>query len=391
MQEKLSSYSDEQAARVGYLIAGFIRNTLSEKEHDELDEWVTEKFENQLLFEELTEEETIDYSLAFLDSLNSKKALQSIKLRRKKTKSHNAIWKYAVAAAILLLIGTFITFQFINTDKKRIDSPLIADIPPGGNKATLTFSDGSTLSLEEAATGLLKKDNSAFITKTSSGEIAYSSAAGESLNTGTNTLSTPNGGQYALQLPDGSKVWLNASSSLIYPTSFTDKERMVSLSGEGYFEIAKDASKPFKVKLRNGSVVEVLGTHFNVMSYDDEPAIQTTLTEGSIKWENQIVKPGQQVSVNTGNRQLTTDNQIDIDEVLAWKNGNFNFKDASIQQIMRQLARWYDVTVVYNAKSDYLFNADIVRNEPVSKVLHLLELTGRIHFKIENKTIYVLP
>jgi transmembrane sensor len=308
----------------------------------------------------------------------------------------------ASAAAVILLITGY--NLFINHSKKESTPAQIAqtDIAPGGNKATLTLGNGSKIILDSAANGTLAHQGNSNIIKTDSGKLLYAltniplspgrGAGGE--GNLYNTLSTPRGGQYQLSLPDGTKVWLNAASSITYPTSFASTSRQVSITGECYFEVAKDKTKPFHVKI-NQTDVEVLGTHFNINAYTDEPSMNTTLLEGSVKIKTanreNILKPGQQAQVNESSGNIHITNDADLSEVVAWKDGLFKFKDASIKDIMRQLSRWYDVDVVYEGDVQNHFVTTIPRDVPVSQVFRYLETTGQVHFKIQDKKITVSP
>lgn len=401
MTHLLSDHYSEDADRIKFLIAGFIRETLTESEQDELDAWVSASEENLLLFEDLTDENKVEESLRFLDQVNTEKALRRIKVKigmRKKIGKTARLWYYGIAASVILAIGVFAFFTLTNRNAGKDEKKIIVsqpDIAPGGNKAVLIMGDGSIISLTDAVNGLLRNENGTAISKTATGELTYSTGnPAEGASTVYNTLSTPRGGQYKVVLPDGSKVWLNASSSLKYPTAFIGTDRVVELTGEGFFEVAKNKARPFKVRLPEASEVEVLGTSFNVMTYGDEASQQTTLIEGSVKMSNNnseiILKPGEQGLVSTGGK-LHVNRSVNTHEITAWKDGNFDFRNASIETIMRQVQRWYDVDVVYRAKIQHEFNADVSRNEPVSQLLRLLELTNRVHFKIENKIIYVLP
>lgn len=392
---------DEGAFRIAYLIAGFIRKTLSIAEHDELDLWVEASDENMFLFEELTDEKNIEANLAWMDKVKTERNLKLVKEKivfsPKRNKTFSQIWIYGIAASIILFVAAFVIYQATIKQKNtthQLAKTSETDIQPGGNKAVLTLSDGSIIDLNNSKNGLLKNDNGAVINKSKDGEIQYaenSNPANDSNNF--NTLSTPKGGQYKVQLPDGSSVWLNAASSLKYPTAFNTEERIVELTGEGYFEITKDKLKPFKVKFSNKSEVKVLGTHFNIMAYDNEQVNAITLLEGSVQIQSnsnkQLLKPGQQ-GIITSN-QITLNTDADTVQVISWKNGQFVFHDANIETIMKQVERWYDVEIKYEAKVNQQFNAVISRYEPVSRLLHLLEETGQIHFKIENKIIYVSP
>jgi ferric-dicitrate binding protein FerR (iron transport regulator) len=304
-----------------------------------------------------------------------------------------------IAAAVLLLIiaGTYL---FINRRQQAQNivagkpaDVLKNDAAPGGNKALLTLADGSTINLDSAQNGLLAKEGNAAITKTADGRLAYNDFNSSQVKPVYNLLSTPRGGQFQLTLPDGSKVWLNAASSIRYPTAFIGSERNVEVTGEVYFEVIKNASMPFRVKV-NDLTVEVLGTHFNINAYSNEPAIKTTLLEGSVKIGNHndsaILKPGQQAQINKV-AALKVLNNIDVDEVMAWKNGFIAFKSADIKTIMRQLSRWYDVDIVYNGNiGERNFTGEIPRSENLSEVLKILQASN-IHFKIENKKLIVMP
>lgn len=303
------------------------------------------------------------------------------------------------AAAIVLVLSAMFYF-YRNSDQRDQHQYLTAqhqgnDVNPGGNKAVLTLADGSEISLTDAGNGELASQSGITITKTRDGELVYET---EKNNTTAskqyNTISTPAGGQYQINLPDGSKVWLNAMSSLKYPTSFDGRDRKVVLSGEAYFEIAGDASRPFVVSSsRAGREQEVivLGTHFNIDSYADEAAIKTTLLEGRVKvataGKARILKPGQQSAVSD---QIMV-SEVDVNQVLDWKNGNFYFYDENIRTVMRKLARWYDIDVVYQGKvPDYGFDAEISRTKKLSEILKGFETTGQIHFKIEGRRVTVM-
>lgn len=401
MTNLLSDHNSEQADRIKFLIAGFIRETLTESEQDELDAWVSASEDNLLLFEDLTDEKTVEESLKFLDQVNTEKALQRLKVKTgliRESGKRARLWSYGIAASIILLIGVFAAFKLMKQNGSQEDEKAISQqsyIVPGGNKAVLTTADGSTIPLTDAANGFLRNENGTTITKTSTGELTYSTGNQTGgARVAFNTLSTPRGGQYKVVLPDGSKVWLNASSSLTFPTAFAGIERTVELTGEAFFEVTKNAALPFKVKLPDASVVEVLGTSFNVMTYGDETDQETTLIEGSVKVSNNtgniIIRPGEQALSNKEGI-LHINQSVNTAAITAWKEGNFEFRNATIETIMRQVQRWYDVEVVYQARINHEFTADVSRNEPVSQLLRLLELTNRVHFKIENKTIYVLP
>ena len=351
------------------------------------------------------------------------------------------LWRrIAAAVAVLLIVGLSIFFysRYTNTlrhlEGSAATRDLVNDLNPGSNKAYLILSNGKRVSLTDAANGAIAKEAGVEITKTADGQVIYTTRhpeggttegpvsgsrdisslgfprhdGGRVEMTAMNTIETPRGGQYQIRLPDGSKVWLNAASKLIYPVSFIGRgQREVTLSGEAYFEIAKDKSHPFHVKTLKQDV-EVLGTHFNINSYADEPNIKTTLLEGSVAVrhlegsaarrdlsyrrddakdrDDAILKPGQQSILAGGKIKVVP---ADLEEAVAWKNGLFRFENADLPTVMRQIARWYDVDIVYPAQiPEGTFTGEVYRNMTASKVLDGLGFTG-VKFKIEGKKIII--
>ncbi|WP_121812220.1 FecR family protein [Mucilaginibacter kameinonensis] len=302
-----------------------------------------------------------------------------------------------IAAAVLLSIS--ITFYYYKQHSIVQQNNVIAknDIAPGGNKAILTLADGSKLVLDDTKNGKLATQGKTIVQKTGSGMLAYlSSALGSNTSEVTyNTVTTPRGGQYNVVLPDGTQVWLNAASSLKFPTTFTGKERSVELIGEAYFEVAKNKAMPFHVSSA-GQTIEVLGTHFNVNTYSDETALKTTLFEGSVKITkgtlSAMLKPGQQstISNNETATAIKVTEVTDIDEIMAWKNGKFHFNDTDIKTVMRQISRWYDVDIEYTGKlpDDDVFTGTFPRSLTAAKALKILEFSG-VNFKIEGRKIIV--
>ena len=307
------------------------------------------------------------------------------------------IKRYVAAASLLLMMGSAVFFMVY---KKRESQPGIAaskkqinDIKPGGDKAMLTLADGTVIILDTAKNGYVTNQNNTKIIKLNTGLLSYKKVGKSEGKVLFNTITTPRGGQYQLELPDGTVVWLNAASSLIFPTAFVGKERRVELKGEAYFEVAKNAAMPFHVTASNTDV-SVLGTHFNIMSYPEEENISTTLLEGSINLiANGVTKnlqPGRQADVNRTTNNVG-EHSANIKQVMAWKNGEFRFKETGIKELMRQVGRWYDVDVEYQTSTDQYFTASLPRMQNVSALLQMLELTGTVHFKIDNKKIIVLP
>jgi len=306
----------------------------------------------------------------------------------------------AVAASLIFALGLIwlVSYKVHNASIELVqNSSADAKRPvmPGNNKATLTLADGSNIDLTDSRKGLLSKQGSVVIGKSGEGKIVYNAKEGEARSTAAlfNMISTPRGGQYQVVLSDGTKVWLNAASSIKFPTVFTGHERKVELTGEAYFEVAKNKDRPFKIAVEQMSI-EVLGTHFNVDAYKDEGVIKTTLLEGAVKLvtgnHQAYLKPGQQATLNQ--QQSFNIGSVNTEEAVAWKNGYFIFNNENIQSIMKKISRWYDVEVVYNGKVDERdFGGTVSRFDSVAEVLKSLELTGTVHFKIEGRKIIVMP
>jgi transmembrane sensor len=306
---------------------------------------------------------------------------------------------FKIAASVLILIAIGLFFwkdSEQENSKKRIYTVVKAQkILPGSNKAYLTTANGSIITLDGAANGVLVAQSGVTVSKIGEGLLRYAGHSKSSVpDTGFNLITTPRGGQYQVELADGTRVWLNAATSLKYPASFTGKQRKVELSGEAYFEVAKNPSKPFLVTV-NGITVQVLGTHFNIMGYNDEKAVKTTLLEGAVKLafngHTALLKPGEQGLLNKSQNAFDVNN-VDVDDVVAWKNGFFAFNNEDIQTIMKRVSRWYDVDVVFpeNFKRKN-FGGTMSRFKDVSEVLKSLELTGSVHFKLEGRRITVMP
>lgn len=347
-----------------------------------------EYFENEPnITEELTEEERQSLGekmqTAILQKIGA--PVRKIQYRR-----------IAVAAAIAGLIITgaiYLTRPPGKPDQTIASDSTVSDLEPGGNKAFLITADGKRISLDDASVGEVSREDGTIIQKTRDGQLVYD-LSGLNVDASTsaiNTIETPVGGEYQVILSDGTKVWLNASSSLEFPAAFKGKERLVKLSGEGYFEVARNAKMPFQVQV-NDMKVNVLGTHFNIMAYGDEGDIKTTLLEGSVNVSNalssKILTPGQQARVGT------TDDidvkTVDVEDAVAWKNGYFSFKEDRIETVLRQLSRWYDMQVVYEGKipSDR-FTGKIRRNAKASKVLQFMEEAG-VNFRVDGRKVIVL-
>lgn len=413
--------------KIDELIIKYLSGTLTEDEQVILDEWKALP-ENRLLLDQLSDKQWVKKELLKIDRVKETNAYnklsqiyaqQTAPITVHKTRN-NRSW-YFIAATLILMIGAGFWFLLnrgtdeattsdIATSKERFKN----DVQPGGNRAVLTLADGSLIILDSVTNGLLTQQGNTKIMKLDNGKIEYKHGPGNgepgmiAYNTiAYNTITTPKGGQYMIALPDGSKVWLNSASSLRFPTAFTEKERIVELTGEGYFEVNPRPSdshrnpggggkkKPFLVKA--GDVqVQVLGTHFNINAYTDEEAIKTTLLEGAVKVVKGnragLLKPGEQAQIDKQGL-LKTITQVDLEQTMAWHKEVFAFRDASIVSIMRQAQRWYDIEVVYEGKvnREQPLNGDIPRNVNLSQLLKILEATGSVHFRIEGKTVTVMP
>jgi len=308
-------------------------------------------------------------------------------------------YKVALSIAAMLIIVLGAGFFYSSNESSVVKEKLAQadtnrfknDVAPGRNGAVLTLADGSSIVLDSAKNGALAIQGSTQIIK-KDGQILYNKIGNNSAPA-YNTISTPNGRQYNLLLADGSKVWLNATSSITFPTSFIGSERKVSVTGEVYFEVAHNSKMPFVVQKGDMSVT-VLGTHFNINAYDDEQSMNVTLLEGAVKVNShnsqKTIKPGQQARVSSEGA-MNVLNDVDTEEVMAWKNELFKFKSTDIGILMRQLSRWYDVEVVYNKNVTDRFFVEIPRNTNLTDILKALELTGRVRFGIDGKKIIVMP
>ena len=321
-------------------------------------------------------------------------------------------WRRAAAAAVL--IGALgLGIWWVAHTPRPVAAPLAAvedkpakpTIAAGGNKAVLILDNGSTVTLDSAKTGVLTTQGNTRVIKLAGGRLNY---AGEGTTSTTvpgsgnrtastavlyNMVRTPRGGQYQVELPDGSKVWLNAATTLRFPTAFSGKERTVELTGEAYFEVAANKNQPFKVKVGD-MTIDVLGTHFNVMAYDDEGSFHTTLLTGAVRVEEgteaRLLKPGEEARMSLDTKNLTIA-VADTDQVVAWKNGLFQFDGATLETVLRQVARWYDVDVRYEGTIPKHFSGGISRSASLAEVLHVLDKAGKTRFVLEGRTVVVRP
>lgn len=376
-----------------------MNNACSPQELDELLAWLqlpeNQHSAKQLIAQEFSSQPELVDTDDIRQRLDSR--LQDI-LRQPVKRSIQPYWWWAAAAVVVAFLATFALLRPNKVEKPTASAEKFQypEPQPGKNGAILTLADGRNMVLDSMPDGLVASQGNTNITL-NNGKVFYGSNTDDksAVSTGMNTLSTPRGRQYQLELQDGTKVWLNAASSITYPTVFDTKERMVKVTGEVYFEVAKNKAVPFKVELADKTQIEVLGTHFNINSYDTESSFNTTLLEGSVRIRTLmggpvLMKPGEQVQVNGKGVKLVRN--IDLENVMAWKNGLFSFSDANLETVMRQLSRWYDVDVLYEGPiPDVEFNGEIDRSLTLSQVLNGLSAT-RINYKIKNeKTIVIIP
>jgi transmembrane sensor len=327
-------------------------------------------------------------------------------------KIHKTTYRWhmvAAAAAVIIVFGASL-FSYHKKNNKIFKGDVVATpIKPGGNRAVLTLGDGTKINLNDAAKGKIAENAGILVTKLADGQLLYTILPSKGKNTGNtkehvhfNTIETPKGGQYQIGLPDGTRVWLNASSSLKYPTVFTGNERSVELNGEGYFEVAKAYKNGqrlrFIVKTATQEV-EVLGTHFNINAYPEEGTVTTTLLEGCVKVisispskgkaaDFRLLKPNQQAVLNSNNFDVNT---VNPEEVIAWKDGIFIYNNEDLKTIMRKLSRWYDIDVNYEGNLDSLsFSGSVSRSKNLDEALKILALTGDVKFKIEGRRVIVM-
>lgn len=384
-----------QPENLQQLIAKYQAGTATPEELRQLNDWYQSFDDTQTVLDTAVDSE---------DELAAKiKQRIDVSISDNSSKKKGAFIKRIAAAAVIVLLFGSIAIWFNNREKTPTASTVktntivrpATDIAPGGNKAVLTLADGSTIVLDSAANGALASQGNISIKKLDNGKLAYE-VNGKTITENDeafyNTITTPKGGQYKVILSDGTLVWLNAASSIRFPVVFTGNERNVSVTGETYFEVAKDAAKPFKVAVKN-QAIEVLGTHFNVNAYDDESAIRTTLIEGRVKISaagntQKYLQPGQQSAVNN-NGSINIITNADTEEAVAWLKGRFQFNSTNLRTMLRQIARWYDAEVEYRGNVDVHFTGQLTRTENISKVLEKLQLTGEVHFKIEGRKIIV--
>lgn len=387
----MSSNQEEYKKHLLEIMARLKSGEATEAELREIDQWYEGSASEEKYADGMSNSEKLQAQAKMLQRINSRIYQEAVPVR--KISTHQNLKKFALAAVVLMILGGSLFFYQQNKHSKSDQQALASTIAPGGNKAILTLANGQKINLNDAVNGQLAMQSGMRVTKTANGQLVYevSKSASSETTPQYNTIEVPVGGQWQAVLADGSHVWLNALSSITFPTTFTGKERKVEIKGEAYFEIAHNKAMPFKVSSL-GQMVEVLGTHFNVMAYSDEKVIKTTLLEGSVKISDggrtKLLKPGEQAQVTAGNIKIVDD--IDMEDVVAWKNGYFKFAD-NLESTMNKIARWYDVEVVYEGKPDnsLSFGGEVSRTRNIRDVLNIMEYTGKVHFKIEGRRILV--
>lgn len=376
------------------LIDKYLTNTILSEEQEQLFEMIKAK-EYRADLEKVIKE-ALDMSFDAKEDEALRERIFGLLQQRKKRAPVFSMpsfrrWGWS-AASLILILASVLLFQTINKKKKKPASATaaIADFGPGRDGAILTLADGSRLVLDSLDNGVIANQNGVqAILK--NGQLAYNVKERSSGEVLYNTMATPKGRQYQLTLPDGTQVWLNAASSIYFPTVFTDKKRAVTITGEAYLEVAPDPRRPFTVRVGKTNI-EVLGTHFNVMAYDNEEQIKTTLLEGSVKITDEdrtaTLRPGEELQLNT--RQFEVIRNADVEAAVAWKNGWFVFKDAGVETVMKQVERWYNISVRYEGKViEKQFNGRISRSASLSELMEMLSFYDDMKCTINGNTITI--
>ena len=389
---------------ISRLLFKYLQGTLTPEEEYELEKWKLQSAENRQFLERLSNEamQGIDTDGTIPGTLEEK---IFGKIRDKVPELHGNVirmkgnwWRYAATAAVGLILFGYSIMTMMQKERPKqvvakVEQPVVEDVAaPDGNYASITLAGGEKIDINGSSRGTLASQGKVQVIKSADGLIIYKVATGRVRGKMQfNTLANPKGSKViGMVLEDGTKVWLNAGSSLTYPVAFIGKERKVSITGEAYFEVAKKKSMPFRI-MKGEMMVEVLGTHFNVNAYGDEPHMKVTLLEGAVKVSSGnvsgILKPGQQAKVKDNDINVQSD--INIDQVMAWKNGYFSFEKAGITEVMRQIARWYNIEVAYDGEiPNERFGGELRRNSKLSSVLKVLEKSG-VKFRIENNKVTV--
>jgi ferric-dicitrate binding protein FerR (iron transport regulator) len=400
--------------KIAGLLLKHLQHTLTDTEKTELNSWIERSAGNRARFEEMVGMESLLNSLHLFEEAERAKKKLSQQLHPPSADIATTVrlagnrWKQrlSVAAVALVLVTGIVWWRLPGSKKQPVTIATVAEqakkILPGTNKAILTLADGRQVAIGDHAGEMLAEEGNTKIFLDDTGIVTYRTPGHATHEKPIyNTIATPRGGQFRVVLSDGTVVWLNAASTLHFPTNFTGSTREVTLTGEGYFEVAKN-TKPFKVTVELGGqgerdkepVVEVLGTAFNIMAYADEQQPTTTLVEGAVRVSNgqaqALLKPGQQAKIN-GVNSIRTVEHADIEGATAWKNGLFQFNDNSVEAVLRQISRWYNIEIEYaGSKPGQHFSGSIRRNMNLSGVIQLMELND-VHFRIEGNKLIVQP
>ena len=375
------------------------KKKLSRKELRILRTWLIASERNQELFDDLNNPAKWDQEVRAYDNQSPDGIWKLIQERarnipeRESRRMISSGWlKYAAVVLILLLGGAGYYFYENQGGKALVQKSNKTQILPGRNIAMLTLADGSVINLDSTRSGTFIQDGAEHIQKKDSGSLVYGTSVSAAVSSEENTLATPAGGQYQIVLSDGSKIWLNAESSLTYPVSFNGGQRIVRLTGEAYFEVARDKSKPFRVEMPDG-FVRVLGTHFNLKTYADDSTATTTLMKGSVAvgrgTDSLLIRPGEFAMIDP--RGSLQKGKADTIQAMAWRNRLFLFHNASYEAILRELARWYDVEIIFTRHSNDRFSGLLPRDRPLGELLGILEKEGHVQFSLEGRKLKVSP
>ena len=380
--------------RIIYLYHRYLDKSSTSMELEEFKQVLSNVELNELMKEALDDELGLLNSSEWSDisEMRSAQIFNRITENDQIIKQTHPLWKRFVVAASILLVASLGYYFYSTKLSQDTKYAARADAAPGKNVATLVLSNGKRIRLDDSQNGEIAKESGIVITKSANGQLTYELKATSAGANQTNTLSTANAETYRVRLPDGSVIWLNSASSITYsPNLLIKGKRTVKLTGEGFFDVAKDAVHPFVVQTGNQEV-EVLGTHFNINSYQDEPTIATTLIQGSVRVSSngnqKLIHPGQQV---LNENHLLKVKEVNVEQVIDWKEGDFDLTAVDFRVAMRKIARWYNVEMVYDASIPENIQADgwISRDQKLSAVLDMIEKTGIVHFKIEGKKVYV--
>jgi transmembrane sensor len=377
---------------IAALFAKFDSGTISEPELDQFYNWCSHsplaEFNRVLDLSLPTKRAALTAAMPAHRKAALEQALDKATLRERPRIYAWARWSAAAAVLFLLALAGY---RITHTRSAPVTVATV--IAPGKNGAILQLANGEKLILDSIGNGLVAQQNGTRVLL-QNGQLSYDAATADKEKTAWNTMSTPKGRQFKMILPDGSRAWLNAGSSIRFPTVFAGNVREVAITGEVYFEIAAHAEQPFRVRMPSQTTIEVLGTAFNVNAYTDEPSVNTTLLEGAVKVSKGsavvLLKPGQQAQIANGD-SIHLLKTIDTEKVLAWKNGRFNFEDAGLKEVMRQLERWYDIEVVYEKNiPDIHFGGKLSMDMTLQGILLTLQDTD-VHFRLEGRKLIVMP